>query len=197
MIHILCFDNIPKNFDFYSKDKYAILVSVSTSNNIVQKDSKSDTLDQAHFVMRFNEFCCFIDTLKYMISKVDDIYIKFGGLCFMHNMNKEAFEKAEELLRFLFTQNYVVDEFLNNKLLEKSSLRAAYDKLNFRKMLREKDISTLQYCLKKPYTLTVDELVEKLDKLTIEELKKSSFCEKRELVPTTVIGYENYIKNLK
>ena len=194
MLHILCFDNIPKGFDFYSKDNYAVLVSVSASNMVIQKNPKSN---QAHFVMRFNEFCCFIDTLKYMVSKVDDIYIKFGGVCFMYNMNKESFEKAEELLRFLFTQDYVVDEFSNNQLLEKSNLRAAYDKVNFRKMLREKDTSTLQYCLKGPYTLTVDELVEKLDKLTIEELKNSSFCEKRELVPTTVIGYEDYIKSLK
>lgn len=196
MIHIICFDNIPKGFKF-SQKRYAVLVSVSTNNNVFQNGEKSFEPDQAHLVMRFNEFRCFVDTLKYMVPKVEDVYVKFGGFCFMHNMNKEAFEKAEELLSYLFSQDYIIDEFSNNELLEKSSQRAAYDKLIFRKMLREKDMSILQYSLKKPYTLSKEELVEKFDKMTIAEFKKSDFCEKQDLIPTTVAGYEDYIKNLK
>lgn len=198
MIHIMCFDNLPKNFEKDTSD-FVLLISVNAKQAVFRDHKRSDATDIMHLIHRFNEFKCFKENLEYFAPKSNDIdlYIKFGGFCFMRKGIEEVYQCSKSVLETLFKYDCVIDEFENNELLDKGSYANAYDKMIFRKMIREKDDSLLTYKLNKKYNSIFKDYIKEADKMTIAEFKKSDFCEKQDLIPTTVAGYEDYIKNLK
>lgn len=146
MIHIIIYDDIHlsdfKNLKDYDANKlYALEVSVNAHSDVM--DSNRDRV--LHRLLRFNEFCCFDKNVRSIINSVDELYLKYGGLCFLWFNDLDRYKKVEKNIKYLFQFDYIVDEFNSNLLLERSSTAAAIDKTILRRAFIEKNSDIIYY----------------------------------------------------
>lgn len=144
LLHICLKDNltIPVLKELHNNEKTALLVSVNAHSDVLKENAK---LRELHMQIRFNEFTCFDRSLRDLIPYVPNIYLKYGGLCFLWTRDENRFKTVLENLRLVLSKPFIMDEFKNNELLERSDTRAAIDKLLIEKILLYKDTDLLFY----------------------------------------------------
>ena len=146
MVHIMIYDDIHltdlKELNKDTPNKlYALQVSVNAHSDVLDNNK-----DRAlHRLLRFEEFCCFNKKVKSIVGQVDELYLKYGGLCFLWFNNIERYREVEDNIKFLFQHDYIVDEFNNNLLLERPATPAVIDKFIIRQTFLERDLDLLYY----------------------------------------------------
>ena len=175
MIHIIIFDDIHltdiKKFPDYNSKLYALEVSVNAHSDVLDKDDRL-----LHRALRFNEFCCFDKNVKLILPKIDELYLKYGGLCFLWSNDLERFKVVENHIKYLLNFDYIIDDLNNNGLLERSSIDAVIDKLIIKKAFQEKNTDIIYYRPIKEFKLKSKETVlEMMENMSCKDIMKSEF----------------------
>ena len=177
MIHIIIYDDIHlsdlKNLEDYDDNKlYALEVSVNAHSDVMDNNR-----DRAlHRLLRFNEFCCFDKNVRLIINSVDELYLKYGGLCFLWFNDIDRYKKVEKNIKYLFKFEYKVDEFNSNLLLDRSNTAAAIDKTILRKAFLEKNSDIIYYRpTKELLGMPKDKVMSIISEMTCKDIMKSPY----------------------
>ena len=145
MIHIIIFDDVHltdiKNLPDYNTNKlYGVEVSVNAHSDVLDKDDRLLLR-----TLRFNEFCCFDKNVRTAAKECDELYLKYGGLCFLWSNDLDRYKKVEDHLKYMFKLEYKIDDLNNNGLFERTNADAAIDKLIIKKAFQEKNTEIIYY----------------------------------------------------
>lgn len=179
MIHILLRDQLQlKDLKDVHKIGYALLSTVNISNDVIESFVKTTAGRPTHLKIRYQEFLCFAEKTKIVIeSKISEVYLKYGGMCFLHSndgLEKERIEAFKNHLNYMFQFDYDIDKIGNGIMLDLASPSATIDKLLLELAFKEKDSSILDYTYT-PELLKFekDEIIKVFDGLTIKEAKNN------------------------
>lgn len=179
MIHILLRDQLQlKDLKDKHKIGYALLSTVNTSNDVIESLVKSTLKRPTHLKIRYQEFLCFAEKTKIVIEdKIPEIYLKYGGMCFLHSnggLEKERIEAFKNHLNYIFQFDYDIDPVGNNGMLDLASPGATIDKLILELAFKEKDSSILNYAYTNELLkLEKEEIIKVFNNLSIEEVKNN------------------------
>lgn len=179
MIHILLRDQLQlKDLKDVHKIGYALLSTVNISNDVIESFVKTTAERPTHLKLRYQEFLCFAEKTKIVIeAKIPEIYLKYGGMCFLHSndgLEKERIEAFKNHLNYMFQFDYDIDKIGNGIMLDLASPSATIDKLILELAFKEKDSSILDYIYTPEFLkLEKEEIVKIFNNLTIEEVKKN------------------------
>lgn len=149
MIYLYVHDNICKD-DIFEKNKLrpqAIVSSVGTSSHGFDvTDGKLDeNYNEIHRLIRFYQFEAFAKTAKDLINKVDDLHLKYGGLCFLNDGVKERFDVVKQHLDLIMQFPFEYDFLKNDVLLKGNPKSIIYDRFLLRRIFETKDTSLIHY----------------------------------------------------
>lgn len=177
MIHILLRDQLQlKDLKDKHTIGYALLSTVNMQNDVIESFVKTTAGRPTHLKIRYQEFLCFAEKAKIVIeSKIPEVYLKYGGMCFLHSNDgseKERIEAFKNHLNYMFQFDYDIDTIGNNVMLDLASPSATIDKLILELAFKEKDSSILDYGYTPEFLkLEKEEIIKIFNNLTIEEIK--------------------------
>lgn len=175
MIHITLFDNVHfsdlKEMKELKDKNYGLLVSVNAHADLSERT-------RLHQALRFNDFCCFNKCVKEFANEMDELYLKYGGLCFLWDRDLYRYREVEDNLNFVCQFDYVIDEFGNNDLLNRSSNLAVIDKHILKLVFQEKNPKLIYLRPKKSLEdKPKEEIIEILKGYTGKDLYTSEYFE--------------------
>lgn len=145
MIYIYLKDDIHFK-DIKTNNTFALLSSINATTD-VKEPALSNLYKRRplHKLLRYNQFVSFSNQTKLLIDKVDDMHLKYGGMCFLWGDNPNCYKKYIENVEMLFNYDYIVDPLNNNSLLDRSDNLATIDKLVLNTIFKYKDSKLLYY----------------------------------------------------
>ena len=169
MIYIYLKDDI--HFDDINSDKtYALLSSVNATTDVKELDDKHPL----HKLIRYNQFVSFSSQIKLLIDKVDNLHIKYGGMCFLWDNYPNYYKRFVDNVELVFNYDYVVDPLNNNLLLDKSGPMATIDKLVLNTIFKYKGSKLLYYRpTAKLINLGKEKIIEFLKDATPDDIRNS------------------------
>lgn len=172
MIHIYLRDDIhASDIRKYNK-KQAFLISINAHADVL---GENPLFRELHMQIRFNEFKSFNKSLKDVVDKVEDVYLKYGGLCFLWGNNKERYDEVLGNISTVMKYKYDIDNLNNGSLLERSDYRAATDKLILEKVFKYKDPILIYYRPTNEFkTKSKEEVIKILDTMSNEDIKNNT-----------------------
>lgn len=140
MIYIYLKDDIHFK-DINSSNTFALLSSVNATNDTKENDKKRPL----HRLIRYNQFKTFDDEVKLLLNNVNDLHLKYGGMCFLWDDTPSYYDTYKNNINLILKNEYIVDPLNNNQLLERSNTLATIDKLILEKIFLYKDSDLLHY----------------------------------------------------
>lgn len=131
MTYLYFFDDI-KFKNIISSKSYALLSTVNATTDVYEAGKQEREL---HKEIRWEQFDSFCKQAKILYGKVEDLHLKYGGICFLWDGNKTRFQKVEDHIKWISSMKHSVDILGNKDLLKRSSNLAAADKIILRKSL--------------------------------------------------------------
>ena len=181
MIYICINDNFSKE-DLINNNKIApqvILSSVISSTHAFDIfQGKLHESGDLHRKIRFYQFKSFDETIRATYNDVSDMYLKYGGFCFLNNDIKERFDVVKHNLDFIASHEYKVDIWKNDLLLQKAPNSNTFDKFILKRILETKETGLIYY---RPKKFTINghkEAVKELQNATNEEIKQCPLLRK-------------------
>ncbi len=178
MLHLFIYDDI--KFSDINLPKFCFITSVNITNNAMDKDiSESPTSKSPlHKLIRYEEFISFDRKTRRLLKRTPELYMKYGGICFMYDGEEEVITRVKNHLELVLKQDYEIDPLHNNILLEKSSqssLQAVADKMILKAIFKYKDISLLAYGPTKKFFETDRKVLMKMaENLTPKMIKNNT-----------------------
>lgn len=129
MLYIGLFDRLQKEEVLKRSEKFLILSSVNTNTDAIDNAKEWQKL---HRIIRFDQFKCFHENLIHSVDVVNEIYLKYGGFCFLDDyQEKDRFEFVKNHFSFMLKHKgeFQFDPFKNNLLWKEGSNLRIFDKV--------------------------------------------------------------------
>lgn len=174
MLHIFLYDDI--KFSDINLPKFCFITSVNMTNNAMDKDiaESPNSRSPLHRLIRYEEFLSFDRKTRRLLKRTPELYMKYGGICFMYGGDEEILAKVKSHLELVLKQDYEIDPLHNNALLEKSSREAIADKMVLKAIFKYKDISLLAYGPTKKFLETDKDILMKMAKNPTPDMIKNN-----------------------
>ena len=174
MLHIFLYDDI--KFTDINLPNFCFITSVNTTNNAMEKDitSAPNSRSPLHKLIRYEEFISFDRKTRRLLKRTPELYMKYGGICFMYDGEEEITTRVKNHLELVLKQDYEIDPLHNDILLEKSSLQAIADKMILKAIFKYKDISLLAYGPTKKFLETDKSVLMKMAKNPTPDMIKNN-----------------------
>ena len=180
MIYVNLFDQVIKDEVIKKHEKAVILSSVNTGTDALNTNSKINQWISFHRLIRFDQFKCFHESLTHVANKADEIYLKYGGFCFLDDYKaKNRFEYVKDHFSFLL-ENYkdkiVIDPFSNKLFWETGPSIRIFDKMIIKCILETGNTDLIYYRPKVDAMPTLD--ISTIHNLTEKDITSNELTSK-------------------
>jgi len=176
MIYVCLFDTAIRDDIVKLQKPSVILSSVNNATHAINANGSENA--RIHKIIRFEQFKCFHENLQSVVNEPCDIYLKYGGFCFLDDWDSKRFEFVKNHFKFLlkYKKQIEIDADGNNNQFDIGSNYRLLDKVLIEKILKYNALDLL-YFRPVPKVLQMDKktLYETVKDMSVDDLKRSGY----------------------